>query len=361
MKKLYFFLLLAIGLKSYGQVIADPSVEQVSFTSIAGVVIDDTLPLGYIAQLNVPIRNLSLVNGIPAGSCKIKIGLGSKLILDPELDLALVNSSQYFQWTAEFNSGQVQLTGDLKSDLPAGYSDTAKFNVQGSVLDYSTITTNFLITNHNSVTILSDGNPTNNSSFRLYKIIPPVTTPVKFTSLTAVKKDCNIIVSFSTENEINVNHFEIETSKDGSHFTKAGLVNGGNQNKYTFVVPITKDIVSALLYVRVKSADNDGSYLYSTTTRLNAECSSRINLGIYPNPLINAGFVTVKAAGGLLNGHYKVSLFDVTGRFISMKEVVLNNEQAFSYKVGGLAAGHYLIKIENKTTAETQIFKLQKL
>lgn len=361
MKKLYFFLLLAIGLKSYGQVIADPSVEQVSFTSISGIVIDDTLPLGYIAQLNVPIRNLSSVNGIPAGSCKIKIGLGSKLILDPALDLALVNSSQYFQWTAELNSGQVQLTGDLKFDLPADYNDTAKFNVQGSVLDYSTTTTNFLITNHNTAIILSDGNPTNNSSFRLYKIIPPVTTPVNFTNITVVKKDCNITVSFSTENEINVNHFEIEISKDGSHFTKTGSVHGVNQNKYTFVIPITKEIASTLLYVRVKSADNDGSYLYSTTTRLNAECSSKVTLGIYPNPLINAGFVTIKADGGLLNGKYRASLFDVTGRFISMKEVLLNNQQAFTYKVEDLAAGHYLLKVENKTTVETQIFKIQKL
>jgi hypothetical protein len=362
MKKYCSFLLLFFCLKSYSQVIADPSIDQVSFTNITGIAIDDTLPLGYVAQLNVPIRNLSLVNGIPAGSCKIKIGLGSKLVLDPAFDLTQYNStSQYFEWTAELNSGQVQLTGDLKFDLPANFSEVAKFNIQGSVLDYSTTTTNFLITNHNTQVILSDGNPANNSSYRLYKIIPPVTTPVNFTSLSAVKKDCSITVSFSTGNEINVNHFDIETSKDGIHFTKAGTVNTINHNNYTFNFPITAAISYALLYLRIKSIDNDGSYKYSITKTLNAECSNKTSLGIYPNPVTNHQYVTIKSSGALLSGKYKVSLYDAAGRLISKKELLLSNQQAFNYALDNIAAGYYLIKIVNEADGQPVVFELQKL
>jgi len=361
MKKFCSFLLLFTCLKSYSQVIADPSIDQVSFTNISGIVIDDTLPLGYVAQLNVPIKNLSAVNGIPAGSCKIKIGLGSKLILDPAFNLNLVNTSQYFEWTAEVNSGQVQLTGDLKFDLPANFSEVAKFNVQGSILDYSTTTTNFLITNHNSQAILSDGNPANNSSFRLYKIIPPSATPVTFTRLSAVKKDCSIDVAFSTENEINVNHFEIETSKDGIHFTKAGSVNTINRANYTYNFPITAAVSSRTLYLRIKSVDNDGSYKYSMTKTLNAECNGKVSLGIYPNPVTSHEYVTIKASGGLLNGKYKASLYDVAGRLISMKALFLTNQLAFNYMLGDIAAGHYLIKIVNEADGQPVIFEIQKL
>jgi len=361
MKKFCAFLLLFISFKSYSQVIADPSIDQVSFTNISGSVIGDTLPLGYVAQLNVPITNLSTVNAIPAGSCKIKIGLGSKLILDPAFNLNLVNTSQYFEWTAELNSGQVQLTGDLKFDLPANFSEVAKFNVQGSILEYSTTTTNFLITNHNTQVILSDGNPANNSSFRLYRIIPAITTPVNFTSVVALKKDCNIDVAFSTENELNVNHFDIETSKDGIHFTKAGSVNAANRTNYKFNFPITASISSAILYLRVKSVDNDGSYEFSIIRALNAECKSKLSLGIYPNPVANQQYVTIKASGGLLNGKYRASLYDVAGKLISMKELSLSNQPSFNYLLEEIAAGHYLIKIENEADGQPVIFELHKL
>ena len=338
MKKFFSFLLLFTCIKSYSQVIADPSIDQVSFTNISGSAIDDTLPLGYVALLNVPIRNQSTTNALPAGSCKIKIGLGSKMVLDPAFDLNLVNTSQYFMWTAELNSGQVQITGELIADLPANFSEVTKFNVQGSILEYSTVTSNFLITNHNCTLILSDGDPANNSSFRPYKIIPPVPVPVNFTSLFAVKKDCSVEVSFSTENEINVKNFQIEISKDGIHFNKAGSVSAANLVNYKFQFPITAAVSSPVLYLRIKSVDNDGTYKYSITKMLNAECKGKISMSIYPNPVVaNNEFVTVKASGGLLNGKYKATLYDVTGRLISVKEFNFVNQQQFNYSLGNVA------------------------
>ena len=323
MKQFFSFLLLFICIKSYSQVIADPTIGQLSFTNISGNAIDDTLPLGYIAQLNVPIRNQSAVNALPAGSCKIKIGLGSKMVLDPAFNLILVNTSQYFSWTQELNSGQVQLTGDLIADLPANFSEVAKFNVQGSILDYSTVTTNFLITNHNSLVVLSDGDPANNSSFRPYKIIPPVAVPVNFTSLFAVNKDCNIEVSFTTENEINVNNFQIEISKDGIHFNKAGAVTAARLGNYKFQFPVTGAVSSPALYIRIKSVDNNGSYKYSSVKMLDAECKGKILMSIYPNPVAaNAAFVTIKVSGGLLNGKYQAALYYITGQLISIKTLI---------------------------------------
>ncbi|MBL0358275.1 MAG: hypothetical protein IPP72_16035 [Chitinophagaceae bacterium] len=319
--------------------IADPAIGQVSFTNISGSVIPDSLPLGYVAQLNIPIKNLSVSNDIPAGSCKIKIGLGSKIILEPGFILSLANTSQYFDWTAELNSGQVQLTGELKFPLPANFYDTAKFNIQGNILDYSTVTTNFLITNHNTPVILSDNDPANNSSFRPYKIIPPVPTPVNFSSVLAVKNNCSVDVLFRTENEINVTHFDIEISKDGIHFIKTGAINAAQLTNYKFSFPITPAVSSPVLYLRIKSVDLDGSYKYSITKTLNAECNSKGTLGIYPNPVKGLEYITVRSSGGLLNGKYRATLYDITGRYISGKELSLDNQQQFAYPLGNISSG----------------------
>ncbi len=362
MKFVYLLLFTFCFSKTYCQVIADPSINQLSFTNVSGNAIDDTLPLGYVAQLNVPIQNQSTSNALPAGSCKIKIGLGSKMILDPNFDLGLVNTSQYFSWSSELNSGQVQITGNLIADLPANFLETAKFNVQGSVLDYSTITTNFLITNHNTSVILSDDNPANNSTFRPYKIIAPAPIPVNFTSLFALQKDCKVDVSFGTENEINVNHYDIEISKDGVHYDKAGLVKAANLINYKFQFPITASISTRLLYLRIKSVDNDGSFKYSSAKTLNAECKGKISLSIYPNPVTsNTDYIIVNASGSLLNGKYRAALYDVTGRLISAKEFSFINQQQFTYPLGTIASGEYLLKVINTAIGKASTFKLQKI
>ena len=185
---------------------------------------------------------------------------------------------------------------------------------------------------------------------------------VKFTSFFAVKKDCRIDVSFSTENEISVKNFEIEISKDGIHFNKAGAVAAANLVNYKFLFPITAAVSSPVLYIRIKSIDADGSTKYSTVKMLNAECSGKTSLSIYPNPVaLNNEFVTVKASGGLLNGKYKAALYDVAGRLISVKEFLFTNQQQFNYPISNIASGKYLLKIINTTDGQSTILELQKL
>ncbi|MBL7728035.1 MAG: T9SS type A sorting domain-containing protein, partial [Dinghuibacter sp.] len=79
--------------------------------------------------------------------------------------------NSYFAWTSADNSGQLQITGDLVNELPASvtYVNVA-FRVKASVLGKSTITANFLITNHSSGAILSDENGSNNVASLAYQV-----------------------------------------------------------------------------------------------------------------------------------------------------------------------------------------------
>jgi len=350
MRNTFLIVLLLCSCTSRAQLIADPAVEQVSFTDLAGNSIIDTMPLGYIAQLNVPIRNLAAGNGLPAGSCKIKIGLGTKMILAPGFDLGTVNSSQFFQWTAAFVGGQVQLTGELVAPLPANYSAIAKFNVQGDVLEYSTITTNFLVSNHNTQVILSDEDPSNNTSFRQYKIIPPIPIPVDINQLAVVNTDCSLNISFTAENEINVSHFDIETSKDGSLYTTAAKLMASNRLRYSKELSISPAIAASILYIRIKSVDRDGTFKYSNTKTVDALCNRLSPLPVvFPNPVQQQHQVTVKLLQGNFTGRYTVQLYDMKGALQSTKQLLFNGQQQFDYPVGKLAAGQYIIKLVTDT------------
>lgn len=360
MRKIFLLLYVLFSFTANAQLIADPTIEQVTFTDLAGNQIDDTIPIGYIAQLNVPIRNLDAVNGIPAGSCKIKIGLGTKMIVDPLFNVALTTTSEYFDWSSAFIGGQVQITGELRIPLPANYSGIAKFNVTGNVLEYSTITTNFLVTNHNTPVILSDEDPSNNSSFRLYKIVPTLPIPVNISSINAINDNCKIKVSFIAENEINVKSFDIETSKDGISFIKTGTLNAASLVQYSYSFGLSAATASPILYIRIKSTDKDGSFKYSDVKTVNAVCkSNNVVYAVYPNPAVNTNTVTIKIDGALLNGKYAACLYDAKGGLIKVKDFVFYGQQQFSYPVNNIAAGEYILKLIT-TSNDPVILRFQK-
>jgi hypothetical protein len=361
MKNLLCSLLLLLSLKGLGQVVfADPALNQTDITTVSTAPVDASmLPLDGVVRLNLPILNLNTTNPLPAGSCKIKIGLGSKMVLDPAFDLANTNTSNYFSWTAVTQGGQVQLTGDLIAPLPANYSATGFFQVLGNVLGSSTITINFLVTNHNTPEILSDENPNNNTSFLPYTVVAPI--PVNFTGINVKKEGCSIRVNFSAENEINVSHFETEASKDGTHYTTMAQTPATQSINYSSNFLLTDAVKTPLLTVRIKSVDKDGRVQYTNIKTVKGTCDGKLAISLYPNPLPRQQTtVTIRADEGIFNGRLSVSLTDIAGKLLGNKNINLSNARQFNYEMGYLAAGQYLIKIQSNDGAEPVVLRFQK-
>ena len=368
MKKIIFTLMLVSFFTARGSgqaVIADPAVNSMRTASTTSLPVNpELIVIDSIITLRLPVINYNLVNALPAGTCKIKIGLGSKIVLDPAFDLASVNTSNYFQWTATVFGGQVQITGDLIASLPANFLDTVTLNIKGSVLGNSTITTNFLVTNHNSSTYLSDENGANNATSLAYTVVEgaggPV--PVTFTKLVATKEACNIKINFETQNEINVDRFEMEVSKDGTTFEKLGMLATDNSRNYRFAFAITDNSKAAQLFVRIKSVDKDGQFQYSETRKVSGSCDNKeTSLILFPNP---AGFetstFTVRSRQGSFNGMYAVSVADITGRIINRKTMSLVNAPQFVYDAGPLPSGQYIVNIMNSNDGQRTVIKWQK-
>lgn len=365
MKNIIFILLLLSVCKGYGQVIADPAVSDMKIVSTQEAPVNPLfLARDVVVRIKIPIFNRNLVNGLPSGTCKIKVGLGSKLELDPAFNLSNANTSNYFQWTAETTGGQVMITGDLRAVLPADFTDTLTLDIKGTILGNSTVTTNFLITNHNTTINLSDENGANNNTFLPYTVVTG-TVPVTFKEFLVTKKQCNILASIYTENEINVSRYELQVSTDGiSYETKAQLAAAGLP-KYDFSI-IADELVkqSAQIFLRVKSVDIDGRQQYSVVKKITGGCNATaaIKTSLFPNPLPSQQKeIFIELETGVFNGKYRIQLYDAAGRLVQGSSVVLNNTNRINYKTGHLSAGQYVLQLSGEDDIIYPAMKFQKL
>lgn len=365
MKNIIVILLLLGVFKGYGQVIADPAVSDMKIVSMLEAPVNPfLLAKDVIVRIKVPILNKNIINSLPSGTCKIKVGLGSKLELDPAFNLSNANTSNYFRWTAETAGGQVMITGDLVAVLPADFIDTLTLDIRGMILGNSTVTTNFLITNHNTTINLSDENGANNNTFLPYTVVTG-TLPVTFKDFLVTKKQCNIFASVYTDNEINVSRYDLQVSTDGINYeTKAQLAAAGLP-KYDFSIMADELLKrSAQLFFRVKSVDIDGRYQYSVVKKISGGCnaSAGIKTALFPNPLPSQQQeIFIELETGVFNGKYSIRLYDAKGRLMQANTVLLNNVNRVAYNTGHLSAGQYVLRLSGQDETVYPAMTFQRL
>ena len=361
MKIFLLSLLVAVSFNGFTQtvVFADPGVGALYITFPAGGTANaNNLAINQPYVLNVPLFNSNQLNSIPPLTIRVKIGLGSKMILDPGFNLATAPLSNYFSWSYAVVSGQGTITGDLIQTLPADFNGTASFNVITSILGTSTITANMLIVNNNPSFILSDESSANNFAQLQYTVLSVV--PVTFTNLNLIKKGCDVNIRFTTMNEINLDHYEVEYSKDGIHFYKQAILKATQASDYNADLELSADKRATQLFIRIKSVDKDGSYHYSETKITTGICDGALEYNIYPNPL-KANMISVLATNGLFNGKYTLRVLDISGRLYCIKEVVLNNTVRYSLPIGNIAAGKYILNVMNANGTGTVALPFEKL
>ena len=371
MKNLLVSLLLLVSISSIGQVtyktsaIADPTLGQIVITDLSGSNLDpEALQPSQLIKLRIPVSNLNTNTKIPAGSAKIKIGFGSKLQLDPTFDMNSSGLGSYFHWTSSSIGGQTEILGDLIGELPVDMqSILVTFKVKTAALGKSTITANFLVTNHNTESILSDENPSNNTSYLQYIIAERPTAPPVVSISDVARGACTINVVFGSDREINLSRYDVEVSKDGINYVKVSEVSAANQLSYRASFPLTPQIEAQTLLVRVKSVDMDGNYRYSTAVSVTGTCEKVLpwGLNVYPNPATDVKSVVITAGSGEFNGKYKVTMFDVTGQLIKTAEMQLDHTTKFTYNFGVIASGKYLINLVNVDGSQSGTLKLEKL
>lgn len=367
MKRLLFTALMLVSLNAISQksVISDPALGKISISGMNGQPLDvDNLPIDQAIRIKLPISNFTNGRMLPAGSCKIKLGFGSKLALDPAFSLVAAELHEYFSWTASMVGGQLQLTGDLVNPLPAGLTEVGlMLKAKGTVLGTSTITANFLLSNHNTGITLSDADPTNNSSYLKYTVTgKKAVAVVKINDM--AREACKINLAFGIDRETNISRYDVEVSKDGFGYVKVGEVAANGAAVYTTAFDLTDAIRATDIFVRIRAVDMDGAYIFSAAKAVSGNCAKEVApwvLTVYPNPATDVKAVTIAAKQGTFNGKYKVTVLDMGGRLAQVKELQLNNQSQVNYDLGTLGAGKYLIQVSNADGSQSAVLPFEKL
>ena len=359
-KLLLLTLLLGLCVKATCQVTADPATGQMDITSANGTSLSaNFLNPNITVQLIIPFYNLNQLNAVPAGSCKVKINLGSKIVLDPLFNLSTAALSNYFQWSFANSNGNSEITGNLIAALPGDFTGAAIFNVKGTTLGTSIINTDFTVINNTPV-VLTDEDPNNNSSSLQYTVTNE-TIPVNFTGIAARVNGCQVNVQFSTALENNVKIYAIEAGIDNNHFVKVAELEADNRGTYKTKFNLSTFAGSNEIFIRVKSIDLDGRTKLSETRTVkgNCEVTGALHLSIIPNPSIKNNLVTIISQDEtVFNGHYQLTLTDVAGRVVNQSSLHLNNTTKFVYNVGNIDAGNYLLQIRNMDKISSAAIKI---
>jgi hypothetical protein len=169
--------------------------------------------------------------------------------------------------------------------------------------------------------------------------------PLKLTSFLGKPLSNYNGLRWTTENEINVNHFELERSVDGDNFAQIATINAG-ANTYSYN---DFDASAENSYYRLKSVDNDGSFEYSKAIVIK-NAIAKTNISVYPNPFTES--VTIQAAGG----PKKITISSIDGKF---SRSLNSTESVTVVNLSGEAPGAYVISIKSieGTVSKTVIKK----
>jgi hypothetical protein len=161
--------------------------------------------------------------------------------------------------------------------------------------------------------------------------------PVRLQNFTVKENNCKAAVNWLSTTEDNFKQYEVEYSKDGVSFNKAGVVlPQGNNSKYNFMY--TPDLGKA--YFRLKMIDKDGKLSYSSVIMLNMICTDQ-SIEVYPNPAKDV--LTVNISG--YKGKVKATLFGSKGQLVTTKQFTNGKNNIV---VSSLAAGIYTLSITDE-------------
>lgn len=179
-------------------------------------------------------------------------------------------------------------------------------------------------------------------------VVNPVVLAVTLMDFQGKKMNGNILLSWSTENEVRFSRFEIERSNNGSGFYKIGKVAARGGDIRTNYYYNDVDPLSNVSYYRLKMVDADGKFVYSKVIVLTGSGFEKMVLSaVNPNPFhdrINF-IVTVEKQEQIL-----VEIVDFSGRTVHTKqlEAKTGSNQVTLEKLNVLPGGIYVLQL--KTT-----------
>jgi hypothetical protein len=182
--------------------------------------------------------------------------------------------------------------------------------------------------------------------------------PVELLNFTALCKNQNILVEWSTASETNNFFFTIERSLSpsgggaggGFNWNSIATINGaGNSNNllnysFTDILPSPNGEGQGVRYYRLKQTDFNGAFTYSGIVYTSCNNSSFEYINVYPNPAHDHFNCDIISEENTVIDIYITNNLGQSG--ITKKIDVKKGENSFSIDVSKLMHATYYFKIE---------------
>ena len=172
--------------------------------------------------------------------------------------------------------------------------------------------------------------------------------PVKYISFSAAAFAKKVELNWLTDNEVNVNYFELERSFDGSHFSAIGMIMDGfdyGSNKNYTMSDHDKVLAGReIAYYRLKQVNMDGTFNYSSVVMVKLQANKGITMQVTPNPFtdnLSVHFKAVASGTGLIN------MQNVTGEVVAVKNIIFDKGDNIIQigNLSGLSKGVFAVKV----------------
>lgn len=172
------------------------------------------------------------------------------------------------------------------------------------------------------------------------------TLPVSLTRFSGHRQVQDILLDWTTSQEINSTSFEVERSNGTNSWEKIGTIaaagNSIDERNYSFT-----DInpLGSLLLYRLKQLDINGNYKYSGIVRINAKAVTDIQ--VYPNPFTDHVNISIhipvqQQVSGILRDAVGKTLKTVSG------DLFAGDNNFMIPGIGQLAKGIYYIEMRDE-------------
>jgi hypothetical protein len=171
--------------------------------------------------------------------------------------------------------------------------------------------------------------------------------PIALISFTATVMGNEVVLNWSTADEINNDLFTVQRSKDAATWENIKQVEGaGNSSTTKSYTAIDQNPYSGPSYYRLMLTDLDGNGTYSPIRTVILGNSSPTII-IYPNPATDHIIIVFPATG-----KYSISLLNSNAQIIN--NAILSSGNTVELNVTDIKTGIYFIRIDQAGSSETR-------
>lgn len=198
------------------------------------------------------------------------------------------------------------------------------------------------------------------ASFRTVSILVDIALPLTLLNFSGNYANDQVNLFWTTTDEKNVSHFEIERSTDGTRFTTAGTTpvqtSQGSEHHYNYVV---NGALQAPTYFRLKIVDIDGKYEYSRVLLIKPSAQNNIALKAMPNPFAQQLYLQYHSTAA---GRVNVRVMDAGGMLVYQRQLaVITGENVLAIKEANTwPSGYYFVQVVHERTGEGAQVKVSK-